>query len=530
MGALRQTIVASVCRVLSVADRGYARRKGNIVDILVDAGLDARLVLQEAAGAVDVRVVTDRLLNNAPVPWPEGTDVAGCLQHGIVAMTTLRSGAWCFAYTDPEVAADAARYAARLRLPPHRIVLALRKDLAPFIVAAEPEPDPFQPTPTEVIATADHGTLDEVSADSEVFDPSAVDGAPIAPPAPPHRPSTPHKPMRFADDDDARPDVDDAHPDVLGGDTMHDGDAIVDDDNNDDDGGGAGAGRDDARPVQPSLQAGDDDDEFYVDTSDRIAPLAKAALAAASRPAPKPPLSPQSLPPPAPSVARPRAATTTTSLKSTTSSPSLKPPAPTTTTTKKPATRRPDRGDTGNTGSAPSPPPAWKDGPPQPLELSRSTVLVAAAVVVVIIGFIVSRRTGLLEEKPPPAAIIVSPDGTVNAVPAQEDLVAQAMAPGVAPGDAIDLLSKAISFDPESRVGLEAIQARLRLLIAQADVARARRDLETLERRTGSDPKAAPMLQAFRKSVEEIELTFPPMPPIDPPSPDQLPPPPSAPD
>ncbi len=62
MGALRQDIVESVCRVLSVKDRGYARRDGNIIDVLVDAGLDPRLVLQEAAAAADVRVITDRLM------------------------------------------------------------------------------------------------------------------------------------------------------------------------------------------------------------------------------------------------------------------------------------------------------------------------------------------------------------------------------------------------------------------------------------------------------------------------------------
>ena len=211
---------------------------------------------------------------------------------------------------------------------------------------------------------------------------------------------------------------------------------------------------------------------------------------------PLPPASPSSLPPPAPSVVRPRASTTTTG---TSGAPAKKP-------------RRPDRHDTGNTGSAASP--SWSAPPPEQLQIPRTKLLVGAAVVVVVVGVFVSRRTGVLSEAPPPAAIIVTPDGMVNAQPAQEDLLAQAMAPGVPPAEAIEVLSKCIAFDPESKVGLEATQARLRLLISQADAARARRDLRTLERRMGSDERAAPMLAALSKSVAELEEAQPPLPPV----------------
>ncbi len=479
MGALRQDIVESVCRVLSVKDRGYARRDGNIIDVLVDAGLDPRLVLQEAAAAADVRVITDRLMQGQPMPWPEGTDIAGCVEHGIVAVAKLKSGAWCFAYTDPEVAKDAARYAAKLHIPAHRAVLALRTQVAAFFEAAMP--DPFQATPTQVVAAPDPGTLDEVSADSDAFDPSAVDDAPIPEPSP--APAAPGRGVRFADAD-AVAAVGDTARNFLGGDTMADV--------------GGDAGADDVNGA-----AADDDDEFYVDTSDR---LARPPTKATPKP-PPPPQAPGFLPPPAPSVVRPRAATGMTSASM--ARPSSGGAGSTTGSTGKP--RRPDRHDTGNTGSAPSAPP-WNAPPPEQLQIPRTKLLVGAAVVVVIVGAVVSRKS-FLAEPPPPAAIIVTPDGMVNAQPAQEDLLAQAMAPGVAPVDAIELLSKCIAFDPESKVGLEAVQARLRLLIAQADSARARRDLQTLERRMGSDEKAAPTLAALSKAVAELEEAHPPLPP-----------------
>lgn len=429
MGALRHAIVDAVCLSLAVSDRGvangFAKASGNLIELFIGAGCDPVQVLRATAEAIDIDVVTERLLQRRPPPWPEGVDVSACLAQGIVAMSRLKSGGWCFAYLNPEDAADHEVVGASLNLPKHRPVLALRAQLLPFMQAA----DPFAATPTQVLpclpakpqvqkrpgspVTPEVEQVDEVGSDEDdTFNPSVVDGAPIAA-------------------------TDQLINDPLNSATLHD----IDNDN---------------------------DNDFFVDATERLSQPTGLVRPPSKRP-PPPPL--------------PAADTQTTR---TVSAP--KPPSSATGSMSAPKPPKP----TWAKASAAAPVPAWNAPPPQLLEFPREAALVTLAVLLVVLGVMVARRFEVFDNSVNVGdEIVVTTDGDVNVAPAQRILVQQAQDRALPLEQRLTMLSKAVAFDPLSADGLRAVYARAHVFVAADRKSAAARDLETLKRGLLLHPEVA---------------------------------------
>ncbi len=168
---MRDLILAAVARTRPLPGKQrLLRADGNIVELLLEEGVDSDVALHAASEATGVPVARRAWLDGPLPSWPLDFDPVVCRQLGVCPVA-FRRGQWVVAYADPELAVAAEQ----LALPEHTRALALTRDLERFFDAA--------PSASAVAETAtDSGLFSpvsrlELSADQSEEDDEASDEA-----------------------------------------------------------------------------------------------------------------------------------------------------------------------------------------------------------------------------------------------------------------------------------------------------------------------------------------------------------------
>jgi hypothetical protein len=190
---MRDLILAAVARTRPLPGKQrLLRADGNIVDLLLEEGVDSDVALQAASEATGVPVARRAWLDGPLPSWPLDFDPVVCRQLGVCPVAFHR-GQWVVAYADPELAVAGDQ----LALPEHTRALALPRDLKRFFDAApsasavaEMATDSglFSPV-SRLELSADQSEEDDEAADDDDDDDDALDLyvdrlAPASPPAP----------------------------------------------------------------------------------------------------------------------------------------------------------------------------------------------------------------------------------------------------------------------------------------------------------------------------------------------------------
>jgi len=508
---VRAAIVEQVCRECGKEDRGYAAARGNIVDVLVDAGFAIQVVLRAASAHSGVPMAPAGMM---PPPWPDAFDLDDCRALGAFPLAFVR-GTWRVAYADPEQASRAVRHG----LPPHRPVLVDSERLERWFAGIEV--DPFAARPTEV------GEAPQVKRPARGVDITEEQ---------PEDEQPPESIVAWDDDDDddgevmSVPEGQPASPRAAKP-------KFVDDDGEDEP-----TNREPPRPANrlppaaKAAAAADDDDDDPTNRApprpaNRLPPAAKAAAApddddddddmdlfvdrqvtspgrAEARPSPRPALAAQP------------SATNTSSLPGAM--------RPSMSTSSNPAARPPSSSSTGETAKPPPPPPrpptrlkqtkpppppprmtAAQIAPPAPSAV-RQRVLSVAAVVCVVGGGILAANW--LSQPKDDAVGPELRNGQLDVTPMQIAVIAQAKS-APTPEKAVALFSHAYDFDRETVPAHEALLARAKLLVTLRRAGSAARDLELLKRHPRETPPEE--LKALSDAIAALTLVVPAPPPPD---------------
>jgi hypothetical protein len=196
---MRDLILAAVARTRPLPGKQrLLRADGNIVELLLEEGVDADVALHAASEATGVPVARRAWLDGPLPSWPLDFDPVICRQLGVCPVA-FRRGQWVVAYADPELAVAADQ----LALPEHTRALALTRDLERFFDAA-PSASAVAETATDsglfspvsrLELSADQSEEDDEAADNNDDDDDALDLyvdrlAPASPLAAPQRSSS----------------------------------------------------------------------------------------------------------------------------------------------------------------------------------------------------------------------------------------------------------------------------------------------------------------------------------------------------